>query len=318
MPCAMVHMAVADRVLEEWRADPRQAPVSPGREGVVEAFLHGALAPDMGFIPGTHRLVSEAAHYLRPGDLARRLLQGAGTVQEEAFAWGWASHLLADVTIHPLVGRAVGERLYGDRDRRVDAMEHEAAHVSLEVGLDVAIARLHPTLPVPPARGFFPLHGRVRFLQEALIQTYDVRWEASRLTQHHLQAVRMTRWWPGALRALPLHPPGGGDPAGRRGRLAGLAHRAVGPVALTGFLGPEAPRPWFLEAVMEQVDTFPERFRSMVDSGLAQVGNPNLETGRPTPVGTGHPATDEAARKLAHARQRQTGRSSPAIVRGDR
>jgi hypothetical protein len=305
MPCAMVHMAVAGRILEEWKENPRQAPVSPGREGVKDAFLHGALAPDMGFIPGTHRLVSEAAHYLRPGDLARRLLQEADTPQEEAFVWGWASHLLADVEIHPLVGRAVGERLYGDRERRVDAMENEAAHVSLEVGLDVAVFRSGIPLAPLPSAPFFPHRGRIRFLQEALAGTYGLVWDASLLTQHHLRAVTLTLWWPGALRVLPLRRPGAPGAASAEGGLARLARRRSGATALTGFLGPEAPRSWFLDTVMDRIRSFPQRFRRLVHSGLEEVGNPNLETGRPTPVGSGHPATDEAARKVERARRRK-------------
>jgi len=309
MPCATIHMAVAGRVLDEWTRSPPTAPVDPWRAGVREAFLHGALAPDMGFIPGTHRLVSEAAHYLRPGDLTRALLQRANSAAEEAFAWGWASHLLADVRIHPLVGRAVGERLHGDRGRRIDAMEDVATHVSLEVGLDVAVLRGDPEIPRPPAVPFFPTHGGIRSFIRALAETYDLEWDPALLTQHHLRAVRLTRWWPRALGLLPLHPPG--PPAGDRMVNGAGLHASVferigrlrGPeTPLAGFLAPEAPRRWFLDAVQEEIETFPERFRELVRSGLDQVGNPNMETGEPTGVGRGHPATDLAAQKLDLAR----------------
>ncbi len=304
MPCATVHMAVAGRVLGEWRDTPARAPVSLSRPGVEEAFLHGAMAPDVGFIPGTHRLVSELAHYVRPGDLARALLRTAGSAQEEAFAWGWASHLLADVEIHPVVGRAVGERLHGDRSRRVDAMEDVGTHVSLEVGVDVAILRREPDLPQPPGRPFFPMSGRVRHLIRALAETYDLEWDPSSLTQHHVRATRLTRWWPRTLSLLPLHPslpPGAPPPHTFLGRVTRTHHRRD---ALAGFLRPEAPRPWFVEAVRDGIETVAMGFRSAVESGLGCIENPNLETGEESREGIGHPATDLAAERLRAARRR--------------
>ncbi len=228
-------MAVAARVLRQWKASPGRAPIPVERPAVRDAFLHGALAPDMGFVPGNRRLVSEAAHYLLPGDLTRALLAAAGSDEEEAFAWGWASHLLADVEIHPVVGRAVGERLYGDRGRRMDALADVATHVSLEVGLDIAVLRREGAeLPAPPARPFFPHHGRIRFLTRALEETYGVRWDGHLLAKHHVQAVRLTRWWPRALRLLPLSPPGGTE-EGPGGVVAGPGELADGPgVVVTG------------------------------------------------------------------------------------
>ena len=333
-------MAVAGRVLRQWKATPGRAPIQVERPAVRDGFLHGALAPDMGFVPGNRRLVSEAAHYLRPGDLTRALLAAAGSDEEEAFAWGWASHLLADVEIHPLVGRAVGERLYGDRHRRMDALADVATHVSLEVGLDMAVLRREGTgLPAPPARPFFPHHGRIRCLTRALEETYDVQWDGHLLARHHVQAVRLTRWWPRALRLLPLSPPGGLG-AGPGGVVAGPGELADGPggsaeggasgrgdgraaigssplarawvgtvgrvsghgTPLSGFLAPEAPRRWFMEEVLDRFDGFAARFQRWVDAGLDGVGNPNMETGEASGVGRGHPATDLAARKLAAAR----------------
>ena len=303
MPCATVHMAVAGRVLGMWRDTPARAPVSLSRPGVEEAFLHGAMAPDMGFIPGTHRLVSELAHYVRPGDLARALLRTAGSAQEEAFAWGWASHLAADVAIHPLVGYAVGERLFGDRSRRVDAMEDVGTHVSLEVGLDMTILRLEREVPRPPARPHFPAAGRVRHLARALAETYDLEWDPSSLTQHHVRATRLTHFWPRTISLLPLQPalpPGAPPPRSLLGRLSRTTGRKD---ALAGFLRPEAPRPWFVEAVREGIDAVAAAFPSLVDSGLGGVANPNLETGKESREGSGHPATDLANQRLRDAQR---------------
>jgi hypothetical protein len=46
------------------------------------------------------------------------------------------------------------------------------------------------------------------------------------------------------------------------------------------------------------IETFPERFRAVVAGGLEGVPDRNLETGGPAGAGLGHPASDEAARKL--------------------
>lgn len=315
MPCANLHLILADRVLSSWRERPRHAPVRADRPEVVEAFLHGALAPDMGFIPGTDRLVSDAVHYVDTAGFTRRLLDLARTETEEAFAWGWASHVLADVQIHPLVGRAVGERLFGDRSRRIDAVVDVAAHVSLEVGLDIALARTGERPPLPPSRAFFRDAPGIRPLAQALAETYGVEWHPDALIRHHRRAVGLTRWWPRALAFLPLSPPGAGDAderrrpwrvhrPGDRGRLrrsmTGLLRRLAGEgSAAGGFFGPEAPRRWFHLQVLERVGAFVGSFQGLVDGGIAVMANLNLETGVATGVGLGHAATDETARALA-------------------
>jgi hypothetical protein len=51
--------------------------------------------------------------------------------------------------------------------------------------------------------------------------------------------------------------------------------------------------------VSAAIGTFPGRFRTIVAEGLEGVPDRNLETGGPAGSGLGHPASDEAARKLA-------------------
>jgi hypothetical protein len=333
MPCATVHLVLADRVLERWRETPRRAPFSPSSPEAVRAFMHGALAPDMGYVPGTDRLVSDLVHYLRPADFTRRLLEIARTEEEEAFAWGWATHVLADVEIHPLVGRAAGERLFGDRSRRIDAMVNVAAHVSLEVGLDMALVRTSDGVPRPPDRAFFRDVPGIRPLAEALGETYGFEWDPGGLMRHHRRAVELTRWWPRALTFLPLRPPGppvapdpsdpressapsapGSRPSARppwklvrpgdrgviRRSVVHLLRRMVGEgSAARGFFTPEAPRRWFFLEVMQRAGSFVDAFQAVVDDGLAGMANLNLETGGRAGTGRGHPATEVAARELA-------------------
>jgi len=287
MPCATIHLLVADGLLEEWVERPREAPIDATEPELRAAFLHGSLAPDMGFIPGVDRLVSELSHYVTPIRLTRALLEGAETPLDKAFAWGWIAHVIGDVEIHPIVGRAVGERLYGDRGHRVDAAEDPETHVSVEVGLDVAFFKNHPRVSPPPRAPHFN-QTRVGHFQGALARTYGVAWSAAHLVQGHDRAVRLTCRWPMALRALAR---------ARRGFSLGARLARAG-TATRGFFRPLPPPSWMVSEVSSAIEAFPGRVRAIVAEGLAGLPDRNLETGGPAGTGLGHPASDEAARKL--------------------
>jgi hypothetical protein len=316
MPCATVHLLLAERVLADWRTRPGAAPVAIDVPGVRDAFLHGALAPDLGFVAGTDRLISEVAHYIRPGDLVRDLVDSASTSLDAAFAWGWATHVLGDVQIHPIVGRAVGERLFEDRTRRVDALEDTGTHVSLEVGLDIALLRASPPGLQAPARPFLRDSADASHLAAALERIHALAWDRPQLVRDHRRAVQQIRWWPRLLAHLPLAPPGGsGRTSGGRviGRpIARLGRTLTRPgSAEHGFFRPEAPREWFLREVRERIDVFAESFREWADRGMIEPRNPNLETGEPAGVGQGHPASDIAAERVAELRGRAVNGVSP-------
>jgi len=308
MPCATVHMQLSHRLFRRWREEPSSAPIPLSDPRVEEAFLHGAMGPDMGFIPGADRLVSEVAHYLRPGDLARALLREAGSPVEEAFAWGWASHVLGDVELHPVVGRAVGELLHGDRDRRVDAAENVEAHVSLEVGLDLCIyhagRRGGEGLPRPPATPHFR-GSRIRHLTRALEETYGLPWDGKELLRAHQRAARLTAWWPRALEALALRRGSQPEEEGVRPvrwLLDGAQAFTQRGSAVRGFLGVRIPPGWVMEEVNRRMEGFEDRFQALVDSGLEGMENRNLETGETAGPGLGHPASDEVAERVERIR----------------
>lgn len=310
MPCATVHMQLSQRIFRRWREEPGSAPIPLSEPGVEAAFLHGAMGPDMGFIPGADRLVSEVAHYLHPGDLARALLRGAESPKEEAFAWGWASHVLGDVEIHPVVGRAVGELLHGDRDRRVDAEEDVEAHVSLEVGLDLSLyhacMRDGGGLPCPPAVAHFQ-GSRIRHLAQALEETYELPWDGKALLRAHIRATRLTAWWPRALEALALRRGARPEEEGVRAVrwfLDGVRAFTPKGSAARGFLGVRIPPGWVIEEVNRRMEGFGDRFQALVDSGLEGMENRNLETGGDAGPGLGHPASDEVAHRIERIRAR--------------
>ncbi len=290
MPCATIHLLLAERILTGWESAPSTAPVPVGRPEVRTAFLHGALAPDMGFIPGVDRFVSELAHYHSPAALTRALLGNARDVVDQAFAWGWATHVVGDVGIHPVVGRMVGEFLHGDRDRRVDAREDVEAHVSLEVGLDLVFLSERAGIPPPPAEPHRGGSGLGPVLA-ALREVYGLRWRAAELARDHRQAVRMTRWWPRALRALRFLP-------------AGLERSAERGSALRGFLRPRRPPEWAIDEVRTQVEAFPDTFLPVIESGMSGLAERNLETGGPAGAGRGHAASDAVAERLDRLRGR--------------
>lgn len=298
MPCANVHLMLAGRVLEAWERTPSSSPVPVTAAPVRAAFLSGALAPDAGFVPGTRRQMSELAHYVLPGDLARRLLALASSDEERAFALGWATHVLADVELHPLVGCAVGERLFGDRDRRVNTADDVGTHVSIEVGLDVAVMDAEGSaLPRAPARAWIDASS-AQYLARSLESTYELPWHSARLLRDQQRAAWQMRCWPTALGLV--------RPAGQGGiaaRLLGMASSSAPPgSAARGFLAPEPPATWLLDGVMERAAGFAGRFQSGLEDGLASLGNRNLETGAENPLGSGHPATDRAWEGLLSAR----------------
>jgi len=304
MPCATVHLLLAGRIMADWEEGRAPSPVSFQRPEIRDAFLHGTIAPDMGFMPGVDRLISELAHYQAPADLTRALLNSARDEEGEAFAWGWATHVLADVEIHPIIGRGVGEWLYGDRTIRVDAGENVAEHVSLEVGLDISILLEESGIPLPPHSPRFD-SDRAAQVEAALHEVYRLRWDRSHLLQMNRQAIRLTRWWPQTLRLLARRGIGGeGAPVRRRrDRIAtsilGRA-QALSPEGspARGFLGPRLPPEWVRNEVSRAVGRLTERFHSLVPGRLSAMENQNLETGEEAGPGRGHPASDLAAEKL--------------------
>lgn len=298
MPCATVHLHLADRVYDAWRREPVRAPFALDRPGIRAAFLHGALAPDMGFVPGVDRFVSELSHYHSSGDLSRALLRTAKREEEVAFAWGWITHVLGDVALHPLVGRACGERVHGDRARRLNASEDLPTHVGMEVGLDMVLLERERGISLPPVTPALTDRS-VGHLTGALHQTYGIRWDSERVLGDHRRAVLMMAWWPHALRQLAR--------GSRKTRAAvGTLSRFIDErSALAGFLRPIAPPSWMVHEVSEFARSFPDRVQEHLENGLSSFGNMNLETGTDEGENGAHPGHIEARRRLSERRLRE-------------
>lgn len=300
MPCATIHLRLAGTTWNAWERGNLPRPFGLS-EATRFAFLHGSLAPDLGFVPGVERIVSELVHYLRPADMSRALLDGAGNEEEGAFAWGWVTHVLGDVLLHPKVGCAVGEELYSDRSRRVNAIEDVETHVSIEVGLDAQVLSQNRDIPAPPTRPFFD-GTSAGFLANALNRVYGLEFSPNSLSSWHKTAVARTRRWPAALRALarayPLVPGQRTAHVSVRGAAVKLIRSFIQPgSAASGFFRPRPAPGWLVQAVDEETHRFPERLAPLLRDGLHGLENRNLESGEPE--SDDHPETRRARESVS-------------------
>jgi hypothetical protein len=293
MPSVTVHLRLAERVLEHGRALPRRAPFPCDDPASVNAFRLGSFAPDLGYLPGGPRALSDLVHCVRPADLGRALVARARTPVERALAWGWVTHVLADTLVHPLVGCAVGELTHGSPAHFVDGDRDLVSHVRIEAGLDAHYARRHPELrALRPA----PICDRswMSLLSGSLGDVYGVAPAAGVLRRCHRNCARRAAQGLAiaALASLTL-PRGGGGPlrAGgerARGPWARLRRAAGGSSVALAYLLPATPPLWLLDAVADVEDAFGGLIMEEVASGGAGLANVNLDTGRPDLGETGH------------------------------
>ncbi len=285
MPSVTVHVHLARRVLEALERRPRIAPFDASRPELVNAFLQGSFGPDLGYMPGGHRPLSDLAHCLYSGDLTRALLERSQTPEARAFSWGWVTHVLADVFIHPIVGCAVGELVYGSPSHFADGDKHPVAHVRVEAGLDAIYAERHPELR---RLRFDPAltASEIDVLVDAFDMTYGVTPDRTHFTRSHRvagrraeQGLRLAHF---TARLLPTHVK----------PLRAWLDRQLGPVSwlrsklgsrhvALGYVLPVLPPLWFLDAVRDVEENFVEFFEEQVACSAQSLSNANLDTGRP-------------------------------------
>jgi hypothetical protein len=286
LPNVTLHLVLADRALDEWRRRPLHAPFPLDDPLAVQAFHQGAFGPDLGYFPGGHRFLSDLAHCVRSGDLARTLLSLARTSCERAFAWGWVTHVLGDQAIHPWVGRGVGELATGRRDVFISGERDQAGHVRVETGLDAWYAARYPIhrllQPAPVFDG-----GTIRFLTSAYEETYRIRFDPTQILASHLAVTRLAGQALRTMGALGTAlgwesrgVPGvgwarGGMDCVRRGLQGATGRESL----LLALLTPVAPSPWLLEGVEAVVEGFGIRMGRHAEAGGDQLENRNLDTG---------------------------------------
>jgi len=249
------------------------------------AFLCGAVGPDMGYCPGGVPFLSDLAHYVHTAELARNLLRFARNPPQRAFAWGWVSHILADVLGHPLINHASAERLFGDRTLSVSYADDPITHLLVELGLDAFWSVRDPRAGRPALRPVWAPGGAAPFAA-AYEATYSVRFAPGPLLASHHASLRATRW------VLLLDHVTGSRWADRARGLKGRLFEwfALAPVrwytarfarasrvhALTRLI---PPAPWLVDAFAEVLREVPARLVGMTGDGLERLMDYNLDLG---------------------------------------
>jgi hypothetical protein len=283
MPGIALHLLCAHRVVQRWRGERLAPPFCLEEPRLIEAFYSGAVGPDMGYFGGGGRRMSDLAHQVRSADLARALLQAARDPLEIAYAWGWVTHLLADVAVHPLINRATGELIHGRRERVVTAAECPTSHLRVELGLDAYIQARYPRmcrarfltiLPGPEVRflaaAFRRIHGPVVHVAELVAARFAVLWFAPLVLTLN-RAVASVRW----RRRQHSTPAVTGAPPHGTGDVPRTAELAV----VRGFLTPVRPRLWLVRDVARVVRGFAGNFLHHYNTGLRELPNHDLNTG---------------------------------------
>lgn len=300
MPGVTLHLVLADRALHRWRSRDVAAPFDPDDLQAVNAFYHGALGPDLGYFPGGHRVLSDLAHCVRTGILARSLLRLAPTVRARAFALGWLTHVLADQAIHPWIGHGVGELVTGSRHRFVDGSSDLLAHVRVEMGLDAWYAERHPEVRRRRLSVAFD-EVEIEFLVEAYARTYGIGVPAELFLRSHRNATRRAGQALASMRLVGALMRGRGLPAvpalGWAIRTAW--RRPVLRSVCMAYLNPVTPSPWLLKAVSQAMDEHTDAFLDHARDGATRLMDVNLDTGRPLAEERDHPGTRNALWALA-------------------
>lgn len=283
MPNFALHVLMASRVAEEWRARPCHAPFDPAVRANMNAFLHGCVGPDMGMYPGGDPLISALVHRVRTGRLTRALLDGARTAPERAFAWGWLTHLLADVMVHPLVNAAAA-RSVGRREVLSDELE-AIAHVRIEMGLDAAYTACHADLLSVRLTPAFDSRV-ISWFRRALRETYGAVFDHDDVERSHRAVVRFHRPVLGlacfAARRWRPRPRAGADlivmaPLIATLRWVMLRMRARSELA--ALLDPLPPTPSLRAGVDRFLHVMPRLVRGHEATALASLPDHDLETG---------------------------------------
>ncbi len=300
MPGLTLHFALANRVLDRWRRRGEAAPFDPYTPTDLNAFYHGAIGPDFGYMPGGHRVLSELAHGVRTGALTTRLIQSARTSVERAFAWGWLTHVLGDRLIHPLIGRGVGELIAGCRDTFVAGATDLQSHLRVEIGVDCCYADRDAAARSVRLRPAFDTLS-INFLSHAYRSTYGFVPRHDSLLSSHRQMGR--RAWQ-ALASIQVlsalldrGDSAGGQPALRWALGAALRTKLLSGISVA-YLSPVRPGAWLMDAIDAVIPSHTELFMDVYRRGGTDIGDYDLDTGAPltrTPSGDRPGALTETA-----------------------
>jgi hypothetical protein len=281
MPGLTLHFMLAQRVLDRWRSTGEAAPFDLYQPDYVNAFLHGSVGPDFGYLPGGWRVLSELAHKDHTGQLTQSLIRSARTPVERAFAWGWLTHVLADRQVHPWIGRGVGELTLGSRDEFVAGATDPVSHLRVEIGVDCWYAAREQAARSVRLRPAFD-ELSINFLSHAYTATYGFVPSREALLRSHRSLGRRVGQSLSTIHVVSALMPHAARPHGVPGLrwvLEAARRRGLVSEISVAYVSPVRPSAWLLGAIEKVVPQHTELFMQHYRNGGTDIGDYDLDTG---------------------------------------
>lgn len=317
MPNVLVHTLFAERTLEHWR-ETRAAPFNAADQRCRDAFVHGALGPDIGYFPGGDAILSELAHRLRTGSMASRLLASARTGIEIAFAWGWVTHMLADVRLHPFVNEAAASAAGAERAPvrsywNGSRSPVDFAHLRIEVGLDIVFLLRNPATgqrlrPVFTTCGLNVLAAAFEDVYGPVTTPRELHAAHMSVAHWHGCLIPLMRWMSADWSEDGSGPARMVAPLLRSGDGRLLRYLGAGPVA-AAFVSPLRPPTALVDRVLFELQELPRRIEEVRESPES-LPDLDMEDGAPILESSPKPS---AARTMAALQARTREREAEIV-----
>jgi hypothetical protein len=311
----------------------------------------GSLIQDLGYYPFGNKLFSDLTHYVRSGAFLEALVRESTDLDEYAFALGALSHYSGDDLGHALAtNRSVPllfPKLRSSYGNEVAYADDPTAHIRVEFGFDVVqVARgkyasrsYHDFIGFEIAKPVLErafaatygielkdvfgdldaaLAGYRRAVSTTIPQLTKVAWKEKR---EEIQKVI-----PGATSAQVVYSLTRGEYQKEWGnqyrvpllsRILGFLARVLPKVGPLRAASPKIPNPEAERLFLESFDAAVEDYRALVrglGAGL-DLGNPNLDLGRPSRAGDYRLADEAYSRLLDELARRGFAGAGPELRR---
>ena len=293
----------------------------------------GSLIQDLGYYPFGNKLFSDLAHYVRSGGFIEALLRESRDLDEYAFALGALSHYSGDDLGHALATNRSVPLLFPDLraryGREVAYADDPTAHIRTEFGYDVVqVAR--GKYAARSYHDFIGFEVSKPVLERAFTATYglelkDLFKNLDTALGSYRSAVSTTlpqltkvawkekkddiqKLIPGATSAHVVYRLSRGEYKKEWGsryrtpllsRVLGFLVRVLPKVGPLKVASPKIPNPEAERLFLESFDAAVADYRALVRGlgGGLDLGNPNLDLGRPSRAGD-YRLADEAFSRL--------------------
>ncbi len=231
------------------------------------------MGPDMGYLGG-YGLLTDLAHYIQATDLARAMTMTTENDRDLAFAWGWVSHIVSDVIVHPIINAAVGRQA---NSAPMSYADDPTAHIRVEMGHDAYYAARRRMVGVKPVYS-----TENNAFVRALHSTYGSYIDARRVLRCHRKATKRVQL---ALQVSSVNSRRNSSPANiswqsralhvvlkalSNGRTTSLLHAITRPIP---------PDSQLIESMPLAEQQIMETFFKCADDNLATLPNYNLDLG---------------------------------------